>query len=75
MMNRVGHASYYQLANEVRKCIKVIRRSNYQTNRNQNVRASLARYAERKKKLQNEKNEMENKNVGQPVLSTDGARG
>jgi len=64
--------SYYQLANEVRKCIRVIRRSNYQTNKNQNVRASLARYAERKKKLQ--KNEME-KNVENPVLLTDGARG
>jgi hypothetical protein len=38
------------------------------------VRASLARYAERKKKLENEKNEME-KNVEHPVLSTDGARG
>ena len=74
MMNRVGHVSYYRLANEVRKCIRVIKRSNYQTNRNQNVRASLARYAERKKKLQNEKNEME-KNDEQPVLSTDGARG
>jgi len=72
MMNRVGHVSYYQLANEVRKCIRVIRRSNYQTNKNQNVRASLARYAERKKKLQ--KNEME-KNVENPVLLTDGARG
>ena len=72
MMNRVGHASYYQLTNEVRKCIRIIRRSSYQTNKNQNVRASLARYAERKKKLQ--KIEKEN-TVDQNALSTDGARG
>ena len=74
MMNRIGPASYYQLTNEVRKCIRIIRRSNYQTNKNQNVKASLARYQERKRKLQQNQN-FEQKSVDQPVLSSDGARG
>lgn len=74
LMNRIGPASYYQLTNEVRKCIRIIRRSNYQTNKNQNVRASLARYEERKRKMQKNQN-LERKSVDQPVLSADGARG